>query len=797
MSTSAEHASTGDFGTGASASGGERRSNLLALFEFERERFFLWSPVCLGLGIAGYFALPAEPPLSIAVAPLVLVMIVCAATTRGTLLSAALVASLLASAGFAIAKLRVEIVRAPVLAKKIRNADLRGVVAHVESRYPRGQRVTIEHLHISGVSPEDTPSRVRIRTLSDRSPAAPGDRIRLRATLSPPARPALPGGFDYARTAWFDQIGGVGFAFAAPAIESPNEPGTWIERYRRGIERLRQTIAKRVRAALPGETGEIALALMTRERGGIPPETTQAFKNSGLSHILAISGLHMVMMAGTVFYVVRLLLAAVPRLALSLPVKKLAAVAGMMSALAYLAISGGAFSTIRATLMISIMFGAVLLDRPALSLRNVAIAALIILSAFPESLFDAGFQMSFAAVTALIAAHEIVRRIIGRSAPPGPLMRLVRFFGAIIASTLIASTAVAPFAAYNFHQSQQYAILANIIAIPICNFIVMPAALGAMVLMPMGLEGIALRPMGWGIDAMIWCANRVASLPGAVGHLPEIPMLAFLLIVAGGLWLSLWQTRLRIMGTALILLGLIAAPWTQRPDVLIAQRGGLVAVREASGRLSSLSAKSASYDLERWLEYDGDGRSAAEAQLGAAFTCDAVGCIAHVKGATVAVARHPAAVGDDCANADVLVIDLPKPADCPVPAAIIDVFDRWRNGAYALFIDRNEMSPEPRIRFETVAARRGERPWSPLPQPAPGSRVATTPAVPGTSLQSRSPVAPAGPAPENGLEEGRRRLGTAVETEPQSDAPFAYDDDPGEDARSDPYAIGGETNDNQ
>ncbi len=142
----------------------------------------------------------------------------------------------------------------------------------------------------------------------------------------------------------------------------------------------------------------------------------------------------------------------------------------------------------------------------------------------------------------------------------------------------------------------------------------------------------------------------------------------------------------------------------------------LVAVRDASGKLSSLPAHGAKYDLERWLEYDGDGRSARDAQGGGAFSCDAVGCIAHVKGATVAVARHPAAVADDCLNADILILDDPKPADCAVPGTVIDVFDRWRNGAYALYLARDEASPEPRVRLETVAAHRGERPWSVLPQ---------------------------------------------------------------------------------
>jgi competence protein ComEC len=221
--------------------------------------------------------------------------------------------------------------------------------------------------------------------------------------------------------------------------------------------------------------------------------------------------------------------------------------------------------------------------------------------------------------------------------------------------------------------------------------------------------------MGWGIEAMTWCADAVGSLPGAVGHIPQIPTLAFALMIAGGLWLMLWQTRVRLLGLALIIVGIFAAPWVRRPDVLIAQKGDLVAVRDDTGKLSALRAKGSKYDLARWLEYDGDGRSASKAQRGRAFTCDAAGCIAHVNGALVAVARHPAAITDDCGNADVLVLDMPKPKDCSVPVTVIGVFDRWRNGAYALYIDKGAQSPVPTVRVETVAEHRGERPWSVMP----------------------------------------------------------------------------------
>ena len=597
---------------------------------------------------------------------------------------------------------------------------------------------------LAGLPAAKRPHTVRVRTMSGKAVVAPGDRVRLTAALAPPAKPAIPGGFDFARSAWFDRLGGVGYTFAAPVIEPPPGTQSFTDMWARAIERLRQAISTRIRAALPDEKGAIAAALITGERGGITTETNDAYRSSGLFHILSISGLHMVIMAGAVFFSVRLLLAAIPAIALRYPIKKWAAAAGIAGALGYLAISGGAFATVRSALMIVVIFGAVLLDRPALALRNVALSAFVILALYPESLFDAGFQMSFAAVTGLVATYEEVRRRMGRRSEPHPILRVLMFFGGIVFSTLIASVAVAPFAAYHFHQSQQYAVLANLVAIPICNLVVMPAALAALVLMPFGLEGLALWPMGKGIDAMTWCANFVAKLPGAVGHIPAIPHLAFMLLVAGGLWLALWQSRLRLLGGGLVLAGVALAPLLARPDILIARNGDLVALRGADGLLSALPARQSKYELERWLEHDGDARKAAEVQRGSAFSCDGIGCIATVKGARIAVSRHPAAIADDCAAARVIVLNEPAPSSCgagrsgrsagtldAAPAAggaagaavggvadahtVIDFFDVWREGTHALYVEPDMANGgAPRIRVDTVAAHRGDRPWAPL-----------------------------------------------------------------------------------
>ena len=434
-----------------------------------------------GAGIAFYFALPSEPLLTVAVLPAVAALAIHAAGPRTGLMGLATGAMLAVTLGLAAAKLRTEIVRAPVLQARVGPIDIYGHVELVEPRAAEGQRLTVRVTAMEKHEAQAWPARVRVRMMAENAALKPGDPVHLRATLSPPPGPALPGDYDFARAAWFQGLGAVGYARSAARVEPNSAQPPLSLQVSAAIARVRQAIGRRVVAALPGETGAIANALITGERGGITETTNQAFRDSGLFHILSISGLHMVIMAGAVFLSIRLLLAAIPSIALRYPIKKWAAAGAMLGALGYLLISGAAFATVRSYIMISIMFLAVLLDRPALALRNVALAALLILVLWPESLLDAGFQMSFAAVVALVAAYEWLRvrdEARGRAQHRGVLGRAALFFGGIVTSTLVAGFAVAPFGVYHFHNTQQFAILANLLAIPACNLIVMPAGAG-------------------------------------------------------------------------------------------------------------------------------------------------------------------------------------------------------------------------------------------------------------------------------------------------------------------------------
>jgi competence protein ComEC len=692
-------------GLGAPAAG----RALLEALNGEQDRWFLWIPVLLGVGVWGYFQLPAEPGLLVATMP-ALVACALAFSWRRGLAAVLLTNSLLAvTMGFGLAKLRAAWVDAPVLQGPLARAEVMGFVEAVESGLRRGQRATLRVVKLGSLDPEKRPKRVRIRMMAREPVLKPGDPVKLKATLAPPARPASPGDYDFARAAWFQGVGAVGYAVTPPAVDRSIGEPPLVLGIAAAIERLRQAIGERVRQALPGEEGAIATALITGERGGISAETNDAFRDSGLFHILSISGLHMTVMAGAVFFAVRLALAAIPAIALRFPIKKWAAATAVAGAFGYLLISGSAIATVRSWIMISIMFAAVMLDRPALALRNVALAALVILAVAPESLYDAGFQMSFAAVVALLSGYELLRDRMAarpRGAALGPALKVLLFFGGIILSTVIASLAVAPFAAYHFHKSQQYAVLANLIAIPICNAVVMPASLATLVLMPLGLETAPLWIMGKGIEGMVWCAYAVAGLPGAVGRIPAFSDLAFALMIGGGLWVCLWRRRWRLAGLAGVAAGLALTPFSERPDLLVGRDGHLVAARGADGRLWALPAAGAAFELQRWLERDGDGRTAREATSEDKFRCDGVGCLVSLKGKLVAVSRHPAALADDCRRADLLILAFPVPRGCERTSPTIDFFAARQGGTHTVRIDGGE------YKISSVAASRGDRPWS-------------------------------------------------------------------------------------
>nr|WP_246512878.1 ComEC/Rec2 family competence protein [Azospirillum picis] len=685
---------------------------LAALAEAEGDRWVLWLPVAFGSGVALYFALRQEPPWWPGVAAVALCVAAALIVRRWPAAVAVATALAMAASGFVVAQGQAARVAAPVLERTIAGAMVTGRVTAVERR-PGAVRLTLRDPVISRLAPERTPLLLRIR-LSDRHPAPPaGAVVRVRATLSPPQAPTEPGAFDFQRRAWFMGLGGVGFATgAAEVVDAPSVSGwsglsVWFER-------ARAAIAARVAASISDPVeATVTTALLNGEQFGIPEATLDAFRNSGLAHLLSISGLHVGIAAGILFYVLRALLAAIPGIALRWPIKKIAALFGILSALAYTLLVGAPLPTVRSVLMTGLVMGAIMLDRDPLSMRLVAFAGLATIAMDPEGMLGPSFQMSFAAVTALIAAFEGPHaRLAAWRRDAGWVLRGLIYVGGILLTSVVATLATLPFSLFHFQQIAFYGVLSNLIAIPITSFWVMPWSLIAYASMPFGLEAPALVAMNWGDRAVIWTAGFFAGLPWASLTIPAMPAAGFAAVVAGGIWLCLWTRRWRWLGLVPVLAGLASPALVGRPDLLVSGDGAVIAVRTGDGRLSASSKGGRT--VESWRERDGERTAAtpwpaaggwSSGDGGPSLACDAVGCLYRSKGKAIALPRLPDALDEDCGAADA-VVTAGVARGCRAGLLI----DRWtlrQEGAHTLTFDADGG-----MRVETVREWRGDRPWT-------------------------------------------------------------------------------------
>jgi competence protein ComEC len=488
-----------------------------------------------------------------------------------------------------------------VLEKRIGPVRLEGRVV-AEQRRAKGRRILLDRPVIQRLAPERTPERVRVTVRAMPDGARPGDRVTVRAILAPPPSPAAPGAFDFQRRAYFERLGAVGFSVSPVRLVRHGPPDS----IGLAVQRLRQHVTARILGALDAPAGAVAAALMTGERGAIPEPVLQAMRDAGLAHLLAISGLHIGLVAGILFFAVRFALAAVPAVALRYPVKKWAALAALAGAFFYLLLSGATVPTQRAFLMLAVVLVAVVFDRSAISMRLVAWAAVLVLVIAPESLLSASFQMSFAAVTALVAAYEALAGRAGAwRAGAGRVRRLGLYVGGVALTTVVAGLATAPFAIYHFNRFALYSVAANLIAVPLTGLWIMPWAIAAFILMPLGLEALALAPMGWGIEAVIGVAATVAAWPGAVALAPAMPVAGLAAAAFGGLWLCLWRRRWRVFGFAAMAAGLMTLGFARPPDVLVNGTGRLMAVRTAAGELALSSTRRSRFQAETWLRRSG------------------------------------------------------------------------------------------------------------------------------------------------------------------------------------------------
>ncbi|MGE5501174.1 MAG: ComEC/Rec2 family competence protein, partial [Ignavibacteriales bacterium] len=599
------------------------------------ERWTLWSPVTFGFGAALYLHLKTEPRLWPVLAGAgVFIAAVWLARGRISRRLVLIPLFLLAfgAAGFAAGKIRTEAVRAPVAPETEGLTQIDGWVVDVVSPGASGGRLLIAPVSIEGLSPGRTPKRVRI-TVGKDAMAGPGSAIRLKAMLGPPPPPASPGAYDFARDAYFDGVGGVGLALEPPQmVELPAAP--WRLRLNMAVNAMRWSLARRVVGEMGEHAGGLAAAMTTGHEAWISQDQTSDMRAAGLAHIISISGLHMAIVGGFAFALARLLIAAWPWLALRINGKKTAAVIGLVAVLGYLVISGSPPPAERAAITASVAFAAILADRRAISLHALAVAALIILAAAPEAACEPGFQMSFAATTALVALAEAWKRPAREISVPWPI-RLVQnaalWIGATIGASFVAGLATGPFAIQHFNRVASYGLLANLLVAPLSSFVMMPPLAVGAILEPFGVGGPFLTLAGFGIDGMTSIAAKVASLPGAVMVIPSAPAAALPISLLGILVLCLWRGRLRLLGLPLAC-AVLLWPRPPAPDLWIAADGAAAAMREG-GEAILLRPESHRFAADLWarrrgLEEPDDSRI--EAVLDQHFACDRRWCLPRV-----------------------------------------------------------------------------------------------------------------------------------------------------------------------
>ena len=689
----------------------------------EQERWLLWAPVAVGVGVYLYFAGTVEPSLFTALALPVVAALASVAAWRRRFLRLPALLLLLCATGYAAGAVRTYSVEAPVIGRKIGPVTVTGHVLAVDPRQ-HGVRIVLDDLAVGRLSAADTPTRVRLTVRVGWAALRPGQTITMRAVLLPVRPPVAPGAADFQRRAYFERIGASGYVITAPNVVE-NAGSGWFGVW---VERARDTAMRRIAAAIPGDAGGVAAALLTGHRGGISPGAMAAIRNAGLAHLLAISGLHIGMIAGIAFFALWFGLALVPGAALRWPTRKIAAVGALAVAAAYLLLTGATIPTQRAFLMLAVVMAGVLIGRIAISMRLVAAAATILLLLSPESLPTPSFQMSFAAVVALVAAYEAwsARRSTGQ----GPrLPRPVRALVGIGATSLIAGAATGPFALFHFQRLAMYGLAANLAAVPIVSFFVLPMGLLALFAMPFGLEAAPLWLMAQGIDLMLWVAYGVSGLPGALALAPAPQDWGVALIVAGGLWLAIWQRSWRVAGVPVIVFGLASSLFAARPDILISPEGQLVATRSADGTLAVSSARRGRFIAKVWREGEAQRRPRFwRSDRLSRVRCDALGCIYRLDGRLVAFPADPAALAEDCGRAFMIVAEFAVRRRCPAVRWAIGRQALVRNGSHAIRVSGGQ------ILIRTDRDVRGDRPWVVRP-PMSARRV---------RLARRRPVADSG-----------------------------------------------------
>lgn len=702
---------------------------LNTLQQRQRGALMPWSAVALGLGVGLYFGLWREPGFAIYAAAGVgaalggCLMIWWRETLGPLGLAVALVAG-----GLGLSGLRAHQVAGPVLDFRYYGA-IEGRVVAIDRSASDALRLTLAEVRLEDMDPARTPTRVRVSLHGEGRgpPPDPGTLVMLTGHLSPPSGPAEPGGFDFQRHSWFLSLGAVGYSRTPIVVLEHRNPGdAWLFQ-------LRMRLSAAIRAEIAGQPGAFAAAVLTGDRSGLEAGPVEAMRDANIAHLLAISGLHMGLLTGFVYGALRLILALIPVIALRYPIRKWAAAVALVAGAFYLALSGGNVATERAFIQVAVMFAAVLLDRRAITLRSVALAAIIVLARRPETLMSPGFQMSFAATAALVGAFTALRGVSWMQALPVWL----RGVAALVISSAVAGAATAPFAAAHFNQIAVFGLAANLLTVPVMGSLIIPAAVLAFLVWPLGLAGPVFAVMEVGLRWILAVAGYVAALPGAVEQVPSPPGWILGVVSLAAVFVLLWQGRLRWVGVVPLVAALGSWTAADRPPILISDTGRLVGLMGPQDRALSRS-RGDGFAARIWLENDGSALDQQGAAALGAWQQDGQGMRAEFHGLTLWHGAGLRALGEAaqaCSTHDLVIVsevtddrDLassgaalratiaeagmarhPIPLAVMRPCTLIDADVLAMTGAIAL-------APTERgLDLSTARMQQGRRLWSPAP----------------------------------------------------------------------------------
>ncbi len=706
-----------------------------AELELDRGIAFLLVPVCLATGAIGYYSLDAEPDFARPVTVVVL-MAVCALVSRSwPKTHLGFMAALLCALGLLAAKVETWRAGTQMLGSEI-STQVTGRVVSLDRMETGRIRLTIDVTSTDRPKLRYAPERVRLSARDIPVEMTAGSLVTGYAKLLPPTGPVRPDSYDFSFDSYFAGIGGSGFFLGNPKlIAAADGKMPLTARLFSGIENAREAIADHIRATVGGAEGEIAAALIVGVRAGIPDEINEAMRRTGIYHIISISGLHMALVAGTIMGLLRGAFALFPDFSARRPVKKYAATAALLSIAAYLVISGVVVAAERSFIMLAVMLTAVLFDRAALTMRNLAISAIAVIVVSPHEVVGPSFQMSFAATAALVGAYAgWADHHAGKTRPPPPKRSLPGFLtrkfllatGGLAMTSIIAGCATALFAIWHFQRVSPLSLFANLAVMPIVS-VVMFLAVASALLMPFGLDAPSLYLMGKGLTAMIaisaWISER--SPVDAVGLISQqsVLLVTIALVIA-----TMATTWLRLAAVPFALAGLLTVSDTRTPDVLISEDARLVALPIGGGELAVSRARPNEFTVDNWkralaaetivvpeMFNEADGRfdiaDAVNLPPGAPFYCTDGVCLArHPSGAIIAHVEDRKDTWKACGFADLIVVNDATGYDACHNPLVLVVTKRQlaRKGSAAVFFDRQSASSPPIVSFAVDGP---YRPW--------------------------------------------------------------------------------------